>query len=49
MYNWVISSELYVQPALKAVSAILAFLHIILVVLLIIDQFLIIASLRMLH
>lgn len=39
----------YIQPALKAVSANLAFLHIILVVLLIIDQFPIVASLQMLH
>lgn len=43
------SSGFYLQPALKAVSANLAFLHIILVVLLVIDQFLIVAPLWILH
>lgn len=44
-----ISSRFYVQPALKDVSANLAFLHMILMVLLILGQFLIVAPLRMLH
>lgn len=49
MYHWVISSGFCIQTALKAVSANLAFLCIILVILLIIDQFLIVAPLWMLH